>query len=310
MVDSAQDKVVVENNSLSGDKARAAVKESAEEMKARVREKMGDHLASQLTNGVLNAVSEAGDVAMAGGDTILDAAMALASCATGDSYCSTAISDLSKKDQAAGNVLNSLVSGDAWNAIQTTAVKASQGNQVALENLAGILTGIVVPSSKVTFSGKGSSVTEQTAKSTNSLADYVKENIALSKKSRESSNFSQFIKAEGAVQESLGIWPPNRGAYGPVEQVTLPTGTVVDRYGYPGGSFVSPVGVPFENRALPSSYETTKPYFQYEIIKPVPDVPKSNILPWFGQKGTGTQYELPQSVQWYLDNDYMKKVEK
>ena len=300
----------VENNSLSGDKARAAVKESAEEMKARVREKMGDNLASQLTNGVLNAVSEAGDVAMAGGDTILDAAMALASCATGDSYCSTAISDLSKKDQAAGNVLNSLVSGDAWNAIQTTAVKASQGDQVALENLAGILTGIVVPSSKVTFSGKGSSVTEQTAKSTNSFADYVKENIALSKKSRESSNFSQFIKAEGAIQESLGIWPPNRGAYGPVEQVTLPTGTVVDRYGYPGGSFVSPVGVPFENRALPSSYETTKPYFQYEIIKPVPDVPKSNILPWFGQKGTGTQYELPQSVQWYLDNDYMKKVEK
>lgn len=136
MADSAQDKVVVENNSLSGDKARAAVKESAEEMKARVREKMGDNLASQLTNGVLNAVSEAGDVAMAGGDTILDAAMALASCATGDSYCSTAISDLSKKDQAAGNVLNSLVSSDAWNAIQTTAVKASQGDQVALENLA------------------------------------------------------------------------------------------------------------------------------------------------------------------------------
>ena len=231
---------------------------------------MGDNLASQLTNGVLNAVSDAGDVAMAGGDTILDAAMALASCATGDSYCSTAISDLSKKDQAAGNVLNSLVSGDAWNAIQTTAVKASQGNQVALENLAGILTGIVVPSSKVTFSGKGSSVTEQTAKSTNSLADYVKENIALSKKSRESSNFSQFIKAEGAVQESLGIWPPNRCAYGPVEQVTLHTVTVVDRYGYPGGSFVSTVGVPFENRALPSSYETTKPYFNTKLLSQYP----------------------------------------
>lgn len=182
---------------------------------------------------------------MASGDTVLDAAMALVSCATRDRYCSTAISDLGKKDQAAGNVLNSLVNGDAWNAIQTTAMKASQGDQVALENLAGILTGIVVPA-KAFPVGKSGSVTEQAAKGTNSLADYVKDNIALSEKARESSNFNKFSKAEGAVQESLGIWPPNRGAYGPVEQVTLPTGAVVDRYGYPGGSFVSPVGVPFE----------------------------------------------------------------
>ncbi|THD41673.1 hypothetical protein ERD95_23750, partial [Enterobacteriaceae bacterium ML5] len=155
-------KTAVENNSLSGDNARAAVKESAEEMKAHVREKMGENLASQLTNGVLNAVSETGDLALAGGDTVLDAAMALVSCATGDRYCNTAISDLGKKDQAAGNVLNSLVNGDAWAAIQNTAIKASQGDQVALEKLAGILTGIVVPSSKVPFAGKGGSVIEET----------------------------------------------------------------------------------------------------------------------------------------------------
>lgn len=100
------------------------------------------------------------------------------------------------------------------------------------------------------------------------------------------------------------------GAYGAIENVTLPTGTMIDRYGYPGGSFVSPLGVPFEQRALPSSYETTKPYFQYEILKPIDDVSQGKILPWFGQKGQGTQYELPKPVQWYLDNDYMKKVDK
>ncbi|MFP1928789.1 TNT domain-containing protein [Lonsdalea quercina] len=143
-----------------------------------------------------------------------------------------------------------------------------------------------------------------------SVSERVKENNAVSEKARESSNFGQYSKAEGGVQETLGIWPPNRGAYGPVEKVTLPTGGTVDRYGYPGGSFVSPVGVPFTERALPSSYEATKPYFKYEIIKPIPDVPKSKILPWFGQKGTGTQYELPKPVQWYLDNGYMKKVDK
>ena len=37
-------------------------------------------------------------------------------------------------------------------------------------------------------------------------------------------------------------WPPNRGALGEVRSITLPVGTLVDRYGYPGGTFVSPVG--------------------------------------------------------------------
>ncbi|WP_420883454.1 TNT domain-containing protein [Aeromonas rivipollensis] len=90
----------------------------------------------------------------------------------------------------------------------------------------------------------------------------------------------------------------------------MPIGSFIDRYGYPGGSFVSPIGVPFGERALPSSYEVSKPYFKYEIIKPIPEIPKSNILPWFGQKGTGTQYELPKPVQWYLDNNYLRKVDK
>ncbi|POE07121.1 hypothetical protein BV921_20840 [Pectobacterium odoriferum] len=166
--------------------------------------------------------------------------------------------------------------------------------------------------------GVGKTVAEATvakaeavaANTTISMADRIKANIAESQKARESSNFGQYSKAEGGVQEALEIWPPNRGAYGPIEKVTLPIGETVDRYGYPGGSFVSPVGVPFTERALPSSYETTRPYFQYEIIKPIPDVPKSKILPWFGQKGTGTQYELPKPVQWYLDNHYMKKADK
>ncbi|PQQ35787.1 hemagglutinin, partial [Photorhabdus luminescens] len=156
--------------------------------------------------------------------------------------------------------------------------------------------------------GVGKTAAEATVAKT--VANRVKENVTTSQVARESSNFGQYSKTEGSVQESLGIWPPNRGAYGPVEKVTLPTGKIIDRYGHPGGNFVSPAGVPFSERALPPSYETTKPYFQYKIIKPIPDVPKSNILPWFGQKGTGTQYELPKPVQWYLDNEYMKKVDK
>lgn len=44
---------------------------------------------------------------------------------------------------------------------------------------------------------------------------------------------------------SAPYWPPNRGALGEVRSITLPVGTLVDRYGYPGGIFVSTVGTPY-----------------------------------------------------------------
>lgn len=37
---------------------------------------------------------------------------------------------------------------------------------------------------------------------------------------------------------SAPYWPPNRGALGEVRSITLPVGTLVDRYGYSGGTFV------------------------------------------------------------------------
>uniref|UniRef100_UPI003872FFDE hemagglutinin repeat-containing protein n=1 Tax=Klebsiella aerogenes TaxID=548 RepID=UPI003872FFDE len=190
-------------------------------------------------------------------------------------------------------------------------IAACTSNAVLCLNNAGIMASEAIVPGGVGAGGAigiGKTVAEVTT--AKAIASTIKDNVAASQAARASSNFGQYSKAEGTVQESLGIWPPNRGAYGPIENVTLPTGTMIDRYGYPGGSFVSPLGVPFEQRALPSSYETTKPYFQYEILKPIDDVSQGKILPWFGQKGQGTQYELPKPVQWYLDNDYMKKADK
>ncbi len=138
----------------------------------------------------------------------------------------------------------------------------------------------------------------------------IEANIAESAAARESSNFSGFIKSEGQIQQSLGIWPPHNGGYAPVPNFTLDTGMYIDRFGYPGGNFVSPAGTSFAERALPSAYETTKPYFQYKVIQPITDTTKAKILPWFGQKGTGTQYQLPNTVQWYIDNKYLKVVPK
>ncbi|MES2206098.1 MAG: RHS repeat-associated core domain-containing protein [Pseudomonadota bacterium] len=110
------------------------------------------------------------------------------------------------------------------------------------------------------------------------------------------SGFSNFIKAEGKIQESLGIWPPHRGAYGPVKNIDLGVGTVIDRYGSTYGTFTAPVGTSFGARALPGSYETLAPYNQYNVINKIENVTQSNVLPWFGQTGKGVQYELPNSV--------------
>ncbi|OUY05871.1 hypothetical protein CAP51_14200 [Acinetobacter populi] len=140
------------------------------------------------------------------------------------------------------------------------------------------------------------------------LAETIKNNIEVSQAVREASNFQKFSTKEGKLQEELGIWPPNSGGYATKPAETLQPGTIVDRYGYPGGSYVSPVGTPFEQRALPSS-SLNKPYSQYEVIQPINPVSESKILPWFGQPGQGTQYKLPKSVSELLDskNPYLKE---
>ena len=72
--------------------------------------------------------------------------------------------------------------------------------------------------------------------------------------------------------------PPNRGASGEVRSITLPVGTLVDRYGYPGGIFVSPVGTPYPMRALlPGS--NRKSYTIYRVLKPIDNVAASKIMP-------------------------------
>jgi filamentous hemagglutinin len=142
-----------------------------------------------------------------------------------------------------------------------------------------------------------------------SIRTRVLENIAESKAARASSNFNAFIKIEGQLQAELKIWPPNRGGYYSVPDIILDKGMMLDRYGNMDGSFLSPINTPFESRALPPSYRN-RPLLQYEVIKPIPGVTQSKVLPWFGQQGMGTQFELPLPVRWYLDNEYLKEIIK
>jgi filamentous hemagglutinin len=148
----------VENNSLAGDKARESVKQSAEWWKAQIRDKLGENTVSQLANGLVNLASESGDLAMLGGDTAFDVIAALATCATGDNYCTRAQSDVAKKDAAAANVLNNIMNGDAWEGIKSTFIKASNGDQKALENVAGVLSSALIPAKSMSGGSTASKV--------------------------------------------------------------------------------------------------------------------------------------------------------
>jgi hypothetical protein len=102
-------------------------------------------------------------------------------------------------------------------------------------------------------------------------------------------------------------WSLNKGfASTPVDDV-LEVGTKVDRYGKPGGGFVSPVGTPYGARSLAPGTNAAS-LRTYEVLKPIEGVKTGQIAPWFDEVGLGVQHELPESVQWLTDNGYLKEI--
>ncbi|MDN0092664.1 colicin E3/pyocin S6 family cytotoxin, partial [Yersinia ruckeri] len=82
-------------------------------------------------------------------DYAADAAMALAACAVGDSYCSKAMSDLSGKNQAVADSVTALMKSETWSALKDSVIQASEGDQAALEATGGMIAGILLPGKKV-----------------------------------------------------------------------------------------------------------------------------------------------------------------
>ncbi|WP_167359227.1 TNT domain-containing protein [Burkholderia diffusa] len=80
----------------------------------------------------------------------------------------------------------------------------------------------------------------------------------------------------------------------------------MDRYGYEGGTYVSPAGTPYGARALPPG-SNEKPYNVYEVAKPIENVAEGRIAPWFGELGLGTQYKLPKSVGDLVASGHLKR---
>jgi Tuberculosis necrotizing toxin len=111
--------------------------------------------------------------------------------------------------------------------------------------------------------------------------------------------------ASGALEKS--VWPANGGFLGEPVDTTLEPGTIVDRYGGPGGSYVSPDGTPFSERGLPSYYENSQPYYRYEVVEPV-TVRGGIAAPAFGSSGGGVQYQFGTSIQDLIDSGMLKQV--
>ncbi|PFN95686.1 hypothetical protein COJ85_25725 [Bacillus sp. AFS076308] len=103
-------------------------------------------------------------------------------------------------------------------------------------------------------------------------------------------------------------WPPNRELLGESKTVTLKPGTIIDRFGYEGGTFVSPYGVPYEARALaPETYLI--PYSVYVVTRPV-EVEEGTIAPWFDDAALGIQYEFSESVKKLIGQKVLRRVVK
>ncbi|WP_298303583.1 glycohydrolase toxin TNT-related protein [uncultured Erythrobacter sp.] len=109
------------------------------------------------------------------------------------------------------------------------------------------------------------------------------------------------------VNKDGGItWPPNNGFSGPPTTRTLLPGQRIDRYGERTGTFLSPEGTPFGQRALPPSSRDRR-YERYEVVKPY-DVESGTAAPWFDQPGGGTQYKTPVSVDELIRRGILRVV--
>lgn len=105
-------------------------------------------------------------------------------------------------------------------------------------------------------------------------------------------------------------WAPNGGRVpGTIQEgQTLDVGTIIDRYGNPYGKYTSPIGVPYEQRALPY-VENPNAYHKYEVLKPIDNVTISQIAEAFEQPGGGMQYELPSIVNKLIKDKFLREIE-
>ena len=104
------------------------------------------------------------------------------------------------------------------------------------------------------------------------------------------------------------IYPMNDGFVGEPKKVTLKAESMlVDRYGLPYGSYVSPQGVPFQERALPRNTKKDD-YNVFAVKKDIKEVLSGVAATWFDEPGGGIQYKLSIGTEELLRQGYLEVV--
>ncbi|KAF2668382.1 hypothetical protein BT63DRAFT_274574 [Microthyrium microscopicum] len=97
-------------------------------------------------------------------------------------------------------------------------------------------------------------------------------------------------------------------------KVTLPLGMVLDRFGSENGTYMSPGGASYAQRALPPTNLDALPgaaypynYHVYTVSR-VMVVESGVIAPWFGQPGFGVQFLMPFNITSLVEQGFLSRL--
>ena len=114
--------------------------------KSQIREWFGENTLTQMGNGAITTLHGVADLALVTFDALLDTATATVACPIGeDGLCEQANINLNEKEQALFNISNSLINGQAWDALKKMIMDTNNGDQIALEHFASFLWGFMIP---------------------------------------------------------------------------------------------------------------------------------------------------------------------
>ena len=83
-------------------------------------------------------------------------------------------------------------------------------------------------------------------------------------------------------------------------------GTLIDRFGFETGTFVSPKGESYASRAVPYVCRQMD-YRVYSVEKPL-SVKECKAAPWFGEPGGAIQYQTAKPVKDLVADGSLKTV--
>ena len=101
-------------------------------------------------------------------------------------------------------------------------------------------------------------------------------------------------------------WPPHDG-FAPVTlPVVIQPGALLDRFGDNGGTFFSPKGTGYRERALPYVCRGYS-YATYRVAEPLPAL-IGTAVPWFGEPGGAIQVKTTECVNQLLAAGVLQPV--